>query len=141
MEARLWQRNEESTDEFLDCEDYAESQAVGIENHAVSRDTEEGPALPQYLYTEDEEPGQESTSLGADLAMSFATSVTSSFSAPSQTSSKRTRASHSPPSNSQPHKKHCLNEEDTPERVSASGGVLHAGLNIYRICCAAVSID
>jgi hypothetical protein len=40
------EKYEESTDEFVDCEDYAESQAVGIENHAVSGDTDEGPALP-----------------------------------------------------------------------------------------------
>ncbi|KAB5513040.1 hypothetical protein GE09DRAFT_638816 [Coniochaeta sp. 2T2.1] len=38
--------------------------------------------------------------------MSFATSFTSSFNAQSQSSSKRNRASHSPPSNPQPRKKH-----------------------------------
>jgi hypothetical protein len=87
---------EESTDEFVDCEDYP-----------ASGDVDEEPVLPQYLCAEDEqsqdEPSQESISLGAEPAMSFATSFTSSFSQ-SQTSSKRTRPSHSPPSNSQPRK-------------------------------------
>ena len=92
---------EESTDEFVDCEDYPGSQAVGIEDYAASRDVDEEPALPPYLCAEGEEPSQESTSLGAEPAMSFATSFSQS-----QTSSKRTRASHSPPSNSQPRKKY-----------------------------------
>ncbi|KAL2257991.1 hypothetical protein VTK26DRAFT_8878 [Humicola hyalothermophila] len=35
---------EESTDEFVDCEDYPRSQAVGTENYAVPRDIEEAPA-------------------------------------------------------------------------------------------------
>jgi hypothetical protein len=98
-------QSEESTDEFVDCEDYPGSQAVGTENYAASGHVDEEPALPQYLYAEDEEPSQESTSLGAEPAISLATSFTSSFSQ-SQTSSKRTRASHSPPSNSRPYKKH-----------------------------------
>ncbi|KAK3311472.1 uncharacterized protein B0T15DRAFT_482486 [Chaetomium strumarium] len=95
---------EDSTaDEFVDCEEYA-SQVVGIENHPAFGDADEALAPPQYLYAEDEEPSQESTSLGAEPAMSFATSFTLSF-IQSQTSSKRTRASHSPPSNSRPRKK------------------------------------
>jgi len=61
---------EESADEFVDCEDYPRPQAVGTEDHAVPGDAEEEPALPQYLYAEDEEPSQESTSLGAEPAMS-----------------------------------------------------------------------
>ncbi|KAK3304837.1 uncharacterized protein B0T15DRAFT_399986, partial [Chaetomium strumarium] len=98
------EQDEESTaDEFIDYEDYTGSQVVGTENHAASGDVGEEPALPQYLYAEDEEPSQESPSLGAESAISLATSFTSSF---SQTSSKRTRAPDSPPSNSQPHKKH-----------------------------------
>ncbi|KAK4032082.1 hypothetical protein C8A01DRAFT_20803 [Parachaetomium inaequale] len=96
---------EESTDRFVDCEDYP-SQAVGIEDYTIPGDVDEEPALLQYLCMEDEEPSQESISLGTEPAISLATSFTSSFSAPSQTSSKRTRAPHSPPSNSQPHKKH-----------------------------------
>jgi hypothetical protein len=63
--------------------------------HLVTFDEE--PALSQY----DEEPSQESTSLGAEPAMSFATSFTS-FSQ-SLTGSKRTRPFRSPP---QPSKKH-----------------------------------
>jgi len=93
---------EESTDEFVDYKDHPGSQAVGTENYAASGEAQ---ALPQYIYTEDEEPSQESTSLNAEPAMSFSTSFTSSFSQ-SQTSSKRTRVSHSPSSNSQPRKKH-----------------------------------
>ncbi|KAK3989993.1 hypothetical protein QBC44DRAFT_342252 [Cladorrhinum sp. PSN332] len=93
-----------TADEFVDCEDHVGSQAVGAWNDIAAQDVDEGPALPEYLY-EEEEPSQESTSLGAEPAMSLATSFTSSFSQ-SQTSSKRTRASHSPPSNSQPYKKH-----------------------------------
>jgi hypothetical protein len=95
---------EESTDEFVDCEDYS-SQAVGTEDYAAPGDVDKEPALPQYLCAEDEEPSQESTSLGAEPAMSFATSFASSFSQ-SQTSSKRTRSPRSPPSNSQARKKH-----------------------------------
>ncbi|KAB5536157.1 hypothetical protein GE09DRAFT_342160 [Coniochaeta sp. 2T2.1] len=97
---------ESTCDKFVDCEDYVEPQAVGAENYAASQGFDDGPASPQYLYAEDEEPSQESTSAGAEPAMSFATSFTSSFSAQSQTSSKRNRASYSPPSNPQPHKKH-----------------------------------
>ncbi|KAB5572199.1 hypothetical protein GE09DRAFT_1170465 [Coniochaeta sp. 2T2.1] len=101
------QQYEESTgDEFVDCEDYVEPQAVGTENYAASQGFDEEPAPLRYLYADDEEPSQESTSAGAEPAMSFATSFTSSFSAQSQSSSKRNRASHSPPSNPQPHKKH-----------------------------------
>jgi hypothetical protein len=96
---------EESTDEFVDCEDYPGSQAVGTDDYATPGGAEEAPTLPQYLYVEEEEPSQDSTSLGAEPAMSFATSFASSFSQ-SQTSSKRTRSPRSPPSNSQPRKKH-----------------------------------
>jgi hypothetical protein len=96
------EQHEESTDEFVDCEDHPGSQAVGTENYAVFGDVEE-PAPPQYLCAEDEEPSHVSTSLGAEPAMSFATSFTSSFTAESQTS-KRDRDN--PPSNSRPHKKH-----------------------------------
>ncbi|KAK3336901.1 hypothetical protein B0T19DRAFT_471902 [Cercophora scortea] len=95
-------QDEESTDEFVDRDDYPGSQAVGTEGYAASGDVDEEPALPQHLCAEDEEPSQESTALGAEPAKSFATSSTSSFSAPSQTSSKRTRVPPSPPSNSQP---------------------------------------
>lgn len=102
---------EELADEFVDCEDYPVSQVVGIEDHAASGDVDEEPAHPQYA--EDEEPSQESASLGAEPAISFATSLPSSFSQ-SQTSSKRTRASDSPPSNSQPRKKHDRARRSTP---------------------------
>ncbi len=80
--------DEGSTDEFVDCEDYP-SQPVGTEDYAAPvlvDDVDEEPALPQYMYAEDK--GQESTSLGAEPAMSFATSFTSSFSQ-SKISSKR----------------------------------------------------
>jgi hypothetical protein len=97
---------EESTDEFVDCEDYPGSRAIGAENYATSQDVNGEPAPPQYLHEEEEEPSQQSTSLGAGPATSFATSFTSSFTAQSQTSSKRNRASNSPPSNSRPRKKH-----------------------------------
>ncbi|KAK5653472.1 hypothetical protein OQA88_8958 [Cercophora sp. LCS_1] len=76
---------QEATDEFTDCEDHGGSQAVGTVGYAESGDVDEEPALPQYLCAEDEEPSQESTSLGVESAMSFATSFASSFSAPSQT--------------------------------------------------------
>jgi hypothetical protein len=112
---------EESTDEFVDCEDYP-SQAVGTEDYAAPGDVDEEPALPQYLCAEDEEPSQESTSLGPEPAISLATSFTSSFSAPSQTSSKRTRAPHSPPSNSQPHKKHVSTRRTRQSASRRAGG-------------------
>ncbi|KAL2193247.1 hypothetical protein P885DRAFT_64085 [Corynascus similis CBS 632.67] len=97
---------EELTD-VGDCEDYPGSQVVSAENHAVPGDIDEEPVLPQYLYTEDEEASEEFTSLGAEPAMSFATSFTSSFGqGQSQTRSKRTRASSSPLSTFQPYKKH-----------------------------------
>ncbi|KAK3338037.1 hypothetical protein B0H65DRAFT_542475 [Neurospora tetraspora] len=50
-------KNEESTDEFVDCEDYHGSQAVGTEDYTAPEDVEE-PALPQDLCAEDEEPSQ-----------------------------------------------------------------------------------
>ncbi|KAL2255536.1 hypothetical protein VTK26DRAFT_3174 [Humicola hyalothermophila] len=94
---------EDSTaDKFVDCEE-SPIQAVGTEDYVARGDVDVGPALPQYL--EDEEPSQESTSLGAEPAMSFATSFTSSFTAQSQISSKRSRDS-PPSSNSRPRKKH-----------------------------------
>ncbi|KAH8906449.1 hypothetical protein BR93DRAFT_969641 [Coniochaeta sp. PMI_546] len=88
--------------ELEGCEDYA---AAGTENHAAHQDLDEAPAALQYLDAVDEEPSQESTSLGPEPAMSFSTSVTSSFSAQDRTTSKRNRASNSPPSKSQQHKK------------------------------------
>jgi hypothetical protein len=113
------QQYEESTcGEFVDCEDYVEPQAVGTENYAASQGFDDGPAPPQYLYAEDEEPSQESTSAGAEPAISFATSFTSSFSAQSQSSSKRNRASHSPTSNAQPHKKHGSAKRQTRQSAS-----------------------
>ncbi|KAK3935964.1 hypothetical protein QBC46DRAFT_38762 [Diplogelasinospora grovesii] len=125
-------QDEDSTsDKFVDCEDDVGSQAVGIENHATSRDVDEGPVLPQYLYAE-EEDSQESTSLDAlEPAMSFATSFTSSFSTHSQTGSKRNRASHSPPSNPQRHKKQGLAKSrirhSTPQRSAGSSDVYGIG--------------
>ncbi|KAL2176560.1 uncharacterized protein P884DRAFT_260578 [Thermothelomyces heterothallicus CBS 202.75] len=100
------QYKDSTAGEFVDCEDYVESQAVGTENYATSQDVGEGLTLPEYLHEEEEEPSQQSTSLGAEPAMNFATSFTSSFTVQSQTSSKRNRASNSPPSNSRPRKKH-----------------------------------
>jgi hypothetical protein len=68
----------------------------------------------------DEEPSQESTSLGAEPAMSL--SLTSSFASQSQISSKRDRDS--PPSNSRPRKKHDSGKErarrSTPPRAASS---------------------
>lgn len=118
------QYEDSSADEFVDCEDYA-TQAVGSEDDAAPGDVDGESALPHYL--EDEEPSQESTALGAEPAMSFATSVTSSFSAQSQTSSKRNRDS--PPPNPRPCKKHDAKKHDstkkrirrgTPRRASES---------------------
>ncbi|KAJ9161135.1 Ribonuclease H-like protein [Coniochaeta hoffmannii] len=101
------QQYEESTcDEFVDCEDDVAPQAIDTENYAASQGFDDGQAPLQHLYADDEQPSQESTSTGADPTMSFATSVTSSFSAESQSRLKRNRASHGPPSNTQPHKKH-----------------------------------
>jgi hypothetical protein len=105
------QYEESTTDEFVDCEDHVESQIIGTANYAVSLEVGEGPALPDYPNEEEEEPSQQSTSLGAGApAISFATSFTSSIAVQleSQTtgSSKRNRASHSPPSHAQPRKKH-----------------------------------
>ena len=99
---------EESTcDEFVDCEDDVGPQVVGTEDYAASQAVDEGPAPLQYPYADDEQPGgQESTSAGAEPTMSFATSVTSSFSSHGKNSSKRNRASNTPASNAQPHKKH-----------------------------------
>ncbi|KAL2264074.1 hypothetical protein VTK26DRAFT_2568 [Humicola hyalothermophila] len=74
------------------------TQAGGTEVYAAAEES----ALPHY--PEDEEPSQDSTSLGAEPAMSFATSFTSSFAAQSRTSSKRNRDSL--PLNSRPRKKH-----------------------------------
>jgi hypothetical protein len=54
--------------------------SVGTEDCAVSGGVDEEPALPEYLYTEDEEPSEESISLGAKLATRFAVSLASSFS-------------------------------------------------------------
>lgn len=97
---------EESTcDESAHCEDHVEPQAVGTENSAAAKDGDEEPAPLRCLYAEHEEPSKESTSLGAEPAISFATSFTSSFSPQSQTSSKRKRASHSPASEPRPNKK------------------------------------
>jgi len=67
--------DEESTDEFVDCEDSL-SQPVGTEDYAASGDVDKEPAL----LPEEEEPSQESISLGAEPAISFAISFTSSFS-------------------------------------------------------------
>ncbi|KAK3937685.1 hypothetical protein QBC46DRAFT_460692 [Diplogelasinospora grovesii] len=94
------QDKDSTSNEFVDCKDYVGSQAVSIENHAASRDVDKGPVLPQYLYAEDEECSQESTSLNTlEPAISLATSFTSSFSTHSQTGSKRNKASPSPPLN------------------------------------------
>ncbi|KAK0703471.1 hypothetical protein B0T26DRAFT_681137 [Lasiosphaeria miniovina] len=102
---------EEST-----CEDYVGPQAIGTENYAASHDLDDGPALT--LYAEGKEPSQGSTSLGPEPAMSFDTSFGSSFSAQRQTSSKRNRAPHSPPSNAQPHKKHGSAKRRTRQSAS-----------------------
>lgn len=77
----------------------------------------EGEITVAVTEQEEEEPSQESISLSADPAMSFTRSFTS-FTAPSQASSKRTRASNSPPSNAHPHEKHDSAKKRT--RRSAS---------------------
>lgn len=101
----------------MDCVDYA-TQAVGTEDYAAPGDVEDEPALPHYL--EDDEPSQESTFFGAEPAMSFATSFTSSFTAQGQTSSKRNRDS--PPS--KPRRKHDSAKKrtlrSTPRRAAGS---------------------
>ncbi|KAK4184037.1 hypothetical protein QBC35DRAFT_525769 [Podospora australis] len=104
-EAEAQQYGDTGSDEFVDCEDYVGSQVVAAENYATSHDIDEGSAVPQYLYAEDGE-SPDLTSLDiVEPSMSFATSVTSSFSTQGHTRSKRNRTSHSPPSNPQPHKK------------------------------------
>ncbi|KAK4244065.1 hypothetical protein C7999DRAFT_44216 [Corynascus novoguineensis] len=115
---------EESTDEFVDCEDYPGSQAVGAEDYAAPGDVDEDPVLPPYLYAEDEQPNQGSTSLDAETAMSFATSITSNFSTPSQMSSKRNIDS--PPSKSRPRKKH----DSAKKRTHCSTPRLAAGSSV-----------
>lgn len=122
-------RYQESTrDEFVDCGDYVGPQAVGTENYAASQNVDEELAPPRYLYADDEEPSQESTSAGAEPTMSFATSFTSSFSAQSQTSSKRDRTSLSPRSNPQPHKKQDSAKRRTRQSASrqAAGSSIRA---------------
>ncbi|KAK4031296.1 hypothetical protein C8A01DRAFT_21466, partial [Parachaetomium inaequale] len=39
------EQDEESTNEFVDCEDYPGLQAIGIEDYAISRDIDEELAL------------------------------------------------------------------------------------------------
>jgi hypothetical protein len=57
------QQYEESTgDEFVDCEEYVEPQAVSTENYPASQDGDNGQAPLRYLHADDEEPSQESTS-------------------------------------------------------------------------------
>lgn len=106
----------EDSTELVDHEDYTGSQAVGTEDYATSGHVDEEPALPQYLHEEEDEPSQDSAFL-AEPAMSLATSLTSSFSQ-TQASLKRTRAPNSPPSNSQPRKKH--GPAEIPASQSAS---------------------
>lgn len=104
--AEAQQYGDSGSDKFVDCEEYVASGPIATENIAASRSVDGGSALPQYLYAEDEEYSQESTSLGAvKPAMSFASSFTSSFSTQSLARSKRSKASCSPPSESQVHKK------------------------------------
>lgn len=81
------QYDDSTTNEFLDCEDF---------DHAAPEDV-------------DEEFTRDPASVGAEPAMNFATSFTSSFTAQSQTSSKRNRDS--PPS--RPRKKPDLNKTPT----------------------------
>jgi hypothetical protein len=91
------QYEDSTAEEFVDCEDFA-TQAVGTEDYAAPGNVDEESALPHYL--EDEEPSQQPKSLGVEPPLSF----TSSFTVPSQASSKRN--GNSPPSNSRPRKKH-----------------------------------
>lgn len=94
------QQEGSSPDEFVDCEEFVESQDVHGElphhNYATHQDNPE-PALPQYVYDEDspQDGSQESGPLRTES--SFATSFTSSLT-PTDTRSKRHRSSHSPPS-------------------------------------------
>lgn len=68
-------------------------------------DVGERPGLPQHGRAEDN--GQTLTSHDAVAPpISFTTSLTPGFNTHSQSSSKRTRAPRSPPSNPQPHEKH-----------------------------------
>lgn len=100
------QHYEESCNEIVDYNDHIGPQAGGTETYIPSQAVDEGSAPLQCLYTDGEHPSQESTPAGAATTISFATSSTSGFSAQIQSSSKRNRASHSPPSNAQLHKKH-----------------------------------
>ncbi|KAK5651101.1 hypothetical protein OQA88_13283 [Cercophora sp. LCS_1] len=105
--AEAQQYGDSGSNEFVDSEEYVALEVVAPENIATSwYDDDEGSALPQYIYAEDEEHSQESTSLGAlEPVASFATSFTSSFSTQILTRSKRSKTSCSPPTESQLQKK------------------------------------
>ncbi|KAK0655285.1 hypothetical protein B0T16DRAFT_450998 [Cercophora newfieldiana] len=131
-EAEAQQYGDSGSDEFVECEEYVGSQAVAAENYAASQDVDEGSALPQYLYAADEDHSQASPSIDVvETSMSFAVSSTSSFSTQSEARPKRNKASHSPPSNPQPHKKQDLAKSPTrhsaPRRSARSSA---ASLNI-----------
>ncbi|KAK3363917.1 hypothetical protein B0T25DRAFT_55727 [Lasiosphaeria hispida] len=131
-EAEAQQYGDSGSNKFLECEEYVGSQAVATENYAASQDIDEGSALPQHLYAGDEDYSQASPSIDiVETSMGFAASSTSSFSTQSEARPKRNRASHSPPSNPQPHKKQDLAKSrarhSAPRRSARSSA---ASLNI-----------
>ena len=110
------QQEGSSSEEFVDCEEFVDSQdhgglplqdPVDYNDDAAYQDNE-GSAIPQYLHAEDEDQSQESVLHRVEPPTSFATSFTSSFTSSfnTQTRSKRPRTSQSPPSSSRQHKKH-----------------------------------
>ena len=105
-----------SPGQFVDCEEFAESQDVygapplqhgPADNyiHTTSEDTSNEPALPKDLHAEDDAQDSQACTPLASLepSASFATSFTSSFDT-HQTRSKR-QSSQSPPSVSRKHKR------------------------------------
>lgn len=114
------QQYEASTcDEFVDCEDYVKPQAVGAEHHAISQGFDDEPDPP---YAEDEKSSQDSASADTRPAIGFTVSFPSSFSVQSHPSSKRNRASYSPPSKHQPHQETRLSlGTHWPEHIPTAG--------------------
>lgn len=76
------------------------SNALPVDELEAAEEQQDGDSDPEFVDCE------EYKSDAGEPSMSFATSAPTSFSAQTHTSSKRHRALHSPPSNSQPFKKH-----------------------------------
>ena len=147
-EAEVRQDEGSSPAEFVDCEEFAESQdvygaplqhgPVGDDIYTTSQDISNEPALPHYLHAEDDaQDSQGCTALASvEPSTSFATSFTSSFDT-HQTRFKR-QPSKSPPSVSRKHKKrgsanartHPSTSRETPS-TQASASASLATINSY----------